>query len=513
MSRVPSVRVPLLRPFQIQRPFAQTIARAAFVAALCWGCSEPAQEAAQFTHSAVVQDHLAKLDQRLSQSAENSDSQAQAVDPEQVGGLVAMLATSSGGARELPLTDVQALGDGALAPLMVIATRTDKPQQERLAALELMEALGSLRATEQLLKICESSPEAWMRAQSAWRLGNLRADWTVSRLLYRLKYEVDEETRVWIARTLGLCGNYAGQDALYNTQNQGSTPELQQSAQQQIQDIVQASGVEDAQVLWNSWYVADPEGKILRKDPSDRFLREFWRLVSDLSGEHFQLRGVDDARYILSNLGAWATPYLCQALHDKDVYVRVHVAQCLERMRGRATGAGPHLLEALTDESLAPAAATALGEISFPLAEPKLRELLLALTSPHELRVACASALGRIALPKSLVALEQVLAADSEPYDLRQRAAISLCQMGRGEQAVPFLHAAMADVRVDRFGAEVAIGFWLGQLEGPAAASALEQWNALQPTLGLIATSEQAETRINSRHALLSQVLESLLNP
>ena len=60
--------------------------------------------------------------------------------------------------------------------------------------------------------------------------------------------------------------------------------------------------------------------------------RELWRLVSDLSGEHFQLRGVDDARFILSRLGPWSAAEFAAALEDDDPYVRLHVAQVLERM-------------------------------------------------------------------------------------------------------------------------------------------------------------------------------------
>jgi hypothetical protein len=79
-------------------------------------------------------------------------------------------------------------------------------------------------------------------------------------------------------------------------------------------------------------------------EPSLRLRLDTWRWISQLSGEHFQLRGVDDARIVLSQLGSWATGPLTEALHDADVYVRVHVAQCIERMGPRGLAAGPELL-------------------------------------------------------------------------------------------------------------------------------------------------------------------------
>jgi HEAT repeat protein len=478
-------------------------------------CSESTPEAFSFAHSAVVKQTISRLQSSVDQDriTARPEGADEAIEVEQVAGLVTMLAHSTLRERALPLEDIKNIGEGALPTLVVISARTDKSQAERMAAVEMMAEFASPKAIEHLLKICESAPEPWIRSQAAWRLGTIAADWAVPRMVYRLKYEVDHEAAIWLANSLAQCGNYGGQDALYTVRSQGTTQALRERASEQLRTIAQEAGLSDTQELWNLWTFGDPTGKLLRKQPSDRLQLEVWKLISDLSGEHFQLRGVDDSRFILSHLGAWVTGPLCEALHDDDVYVRVHAAQCLARMGARASGAGPTLVSALSDPSLAPAAAAALGEIAYPLAGPDLQALLLAPTSAHELRVACASALGRMGLSGSAQSLETVLANSEEPFDLRQRAAISLCEMNLGNNAAAFLLAAMADPRADRFGAEVALGNWLELLETSSGKEALSAWQDLQPELGLIVTSEDAEERISTREALLTKVLPNLLAP
>ena len=55
---------------------------------------------------------------------------------------------------------------------------------------------------------------------------------------------------------------------------------------------------------------------------SDAQLREVWDLVLDMSGETFQLRPVDDARYVLSRLGPWCAREVASALTDEDPWLR-----------------------------------------------------------------------------------------------------------------------------------------------------------------------------------------------
>ena len=475
-------------------------------------CSEPAQKLPPFLHDPAVSGALAQLESQIAEQEAKPAPAEQTLEAEQIGGLVHILANSTGRTRALPLEEIRIVGEAAIAPLVVIAARSDQNAAERLAAIELLAEVGGPRATEHLLQMCEKAPEDWIRRQAAWRLGSIGSDWVVPRLILRLKYELDHETALWIADTLAQYGNYSGQVALWNIRRNGNTEALRLAADEHLVSSAERAGARDADHLWELWFVADPDDLLLRADVSARLQREVWKRISSLSGEHFQLRGVDDGRFVLSQMGAWVTEPLSRALHDEDVYVRVHASQCLERMGPRAVRAGPTLVQGLGDPTLAPAAAAALGVIAYPSAEPVLRRLLLDAGTDYELRVACATALGRIGLSASLAALEQVLSSE-DPFDLRQRAAIALCELGSGagEQGASFLLDALDDVRADRFGAEVALGKWLASLESIAAQEVRDAWDALATAQTGSTSSADAEARIAARGKLLRERLPELL--
>ena len=427
------------------------------------------------------------------------------LEPELVRGLVMTLAESTGRARTLPLEEIGTLGDPAAPTLAVIAASSEAPPGHRMAAAELLATLATHRAVEHLLQLAERSPEAWMRAQAAWRLSTIGADWTVPRLLKRLKYEVDEETAIWVAAALGSAGNQAGLEPLYRLWREGSTDTVRASAEARLVELSGQVGTESADELWRLWFEGDPEQRLLRAEPSARLEQEVWRHVEQLSGEHFQLRGVDDARFILSHLGAWATAPLSEALHDEDVYVRVHVAQVLERMGSRATLAGPVLVDALADPGLAADAALALGSVAYPSAEPVLARLAADPVADHGLRVACATSLGRIGLSASAPALEGLLA-EGTPGDLQLAAARSLCQLGLGASgAAELLREVLGDPRGDRFGAELALEAWLGTLEGERAEAVREAWRQLAAPAGSITTPAEDRARLEARATLLRE--------
>ena len=465
------------------------------------GCSEPATELPTFEHYPALSQALAEAEAAV-EAARSEAPAAAEVEPEHVSGLVHMLANSSGRTRELPLEEIATLGDGAAPLLAVIAANTEHDGAERLAACELLAALGTPRATEHLLQLCEKAPEGWLRSQAAWRLAGVPHDWIVPRLAYRLKYELDEEAAIWVAHCLGAHGNYSGLEGLWSMSRGGGSEAVRAAAAERLAELAKAAGAASPEEHWELWTGTDPERRLWRAEPSPRLVRDVWRQIEQLSGEHFQLRGVDDARFILSRLGSWVTEPLSRALHDEDVYVRVHAAQCLERMGPRANRAGPVLVEALADPSVAASAAAALGRVAYPSAEPVLRRLLEDTGTDHELRVACAAALGRIGLSASIEALEG-LANSSAPADLRQTSATSLVGLGVGDRAASFLLEALAPGSPDRPGAEAALGAWLAQLEDDAGREALQAWNALAPAAGAIPTRVEVEARLAARRHLL----------
>lgn len=480
---------------------------AALVWTLACGTEAPDPPTA---HRQVVAEALAELDALLA-GEEGARPTPAAVEPEHVSGLVGMLAHSSGRERELPLEEVRLLGAGATPLLAAIATESGRAEVERAAACELLAAVGDEAALEQLLTLFERAPEGWLRANAAYALELAGSDWVVPRVIARLKYEKHPETIVWATSCLSSVGNHSGLEGLWGVRNTlaGADPALLALVDERLVALAAAAGADDPDEHFRLWATGDPSARLVAASPSPRLRRAAWERISHLSGEHFQLRGVDDARFVLARLGTWIVDPLCRALSDRDPYIRVHAAQCLERMGARAVSAGPALVTALADPGLATEAAAALGSVAYPAAEPALRELL----GPgvdHELRVAAARSLGTLGLPASTAALE-VLVDPAEPLDLRQAAAMALVELGAGDRIATVLLALLAEEGADRALAEAGVEAWLASRSDGAAVSLLERWRALAPPPGIIPSSEQVLERQRGRVELLAEALGELV--
>jgi HEAT repeat protein len=465
-------------------------------------CSQPEGPAA-LTRRPLVAERIAALE-----SALPPEPEAGPVDPEHVAGLLHFLARARGRERDLPLLEVRELGDGAIPQLQGALGDTSRNADLRAAAIELLAALGTRRAIGTLCDHLERAPEAWVRAHCAWRLGEAGRDLALPRLVLRLNYERDPEARFWIASSLGAMRNDAGLETLWAIAQGGQEPELAAAAATRLEELASAAGATDAREHWALFASGDPDRRLRRHSPSTELRLEIWRLVERLSGAHFQLRGVDDARFALARLGPAAAEVLAEALQEEDVYVRVHSAQCLERMGPGAFDAGPALMAGLQDPELAPAAALALGAIGYPLAESRLQAALSSGT-PHELRVAAVEALGRLRLPSSSAALSSLFASE-EALDLRERAAQALVALGRGRDVAPALIGWMESREADRHAAESAFARWLSEEQSPAALELAAAWRELAPPPGVIPTPAQDEQRIARRAALARAALPRL---
>jgi len=494
---------------------APTIARAALLLALAAGCggSAPGPGAARGGPAvpelaSVVADHLAALAAEVGEP----EPLEPPADPEEVAGLVATLATAAGRMRELPLEALRAdLGAPAGPPLAARMYDATRASEERVAAAELLAALDEPRATESLVAAVESAPEAWLRAWCAYHLAATTQDWIAPRLALRLKVERDPATWLWIASTLARFENFSGLAGLEELARTGATDELRAQAQGRLDALAARLGRSPAQVraLWDSIEAA---GALPKPAPSARARLEVWRAVSQLSGEHFQLRGVDDARYSLSQMGPWVAEEIAPALFDLDPYVRLHTAQVLERMGARAVAAGPQLVAALSEPAVAPAAAEALGRVGYASA----LEPLLAATAagrPHELRVAATRGLGRLGLAGGLARVSELFAEAGAPSDLRAAAATALVLLGRGDDAARWLVDELSGTE-DPSGAERALETWLEREAATARAgfeAALREWRARAGPPGVVPDLEQTRARWSARAAALGARLDALL--
>jgi len=438
-----------------------------------------------------------------------------APDPEtreRVEGLLGMLAGRDPRTRETALLDARSLPASAVVALVPVLDDPQQSDARRDASARLLGALGTPGAVEALCRNLEGPAPAWLRAVCAFELGVAGRDEVLPRMILRLRYEKDGATVVWLATALARLGCYAGLDGLLVLRAGGATEEGRVLAAAQLEELARTAGLADGRALVEAWSSPDP-GLLELPAPSDALRLEVWRLVEDLG--RFDLRRVDDGRFVLSRSGAWVAGILAQALHDSDVYVRLHAAQCLERMGPRATAAGPALLEALGEPRVAPAAAIALGAIGFAPAGPEL-DRVLRTPGALELRIAAARALGGLGEAAPRAGLRQVLEG-TDALDLRQAAAEAALALGELEPARRFLVACLTDPAADCGAAEVALGRWLERAAAVAgdegAARTLERWRSLGADDGPIPTADEVLERRRSRARLLESAPRSSRGP
>jgi HEAT repeat protein len=249
-------------------------------------------------------------------------------------------------------------------------------------------------------------------------------------------------------------------------------------------------------------------GRVPVAERSARWKLETWRWIARLS--EYQLRGVDDARFLLPRSCAAAAPLLAEALHDENVYVRVHAAQCLERMGPRGASAGPELLAALADPTLAPNAAAALGGVRYGPALPVLLGLCARGGEP-ELRLSAVRAIGAYGpeTGEKTAAALLPLCAPEEALEVRQAAAESLARIGSPQAPLALLAGFLTDERLAYETSERALREWLAReaASRPAAAQALERWDALAPATDRAVPADERARLRSERRAVVEQLL------
>ena len=408
---------------------------------------------------------------------------AEPVDAEHVRGLTSMVASAQDESlAQVALDEMRGLGDAAVGELSAIVRDLEQPDAERAAALRLMGSIDSPASAEVLADLTKTGEPAWVRTHAAWRLGEGSQDLVIPALLLRLRYETDYETVLWVADTLARFENYAGLKGAFVIWRDESRPELAQAAAERLVAIAERAGYDDAAALRDDWEA----GRLPSPERSERYWLAVWRWVHHFTD--FQLRAVDDARFLLSRSNAVVAERIAEALHDESLYVRLHTAQSLQRMGPRALVAGPTLLRSLAEPGVAPNAVEALGDIGYEPALARVDEL--ARTAVElELKLASVRALGAyadLARDGSAAPLAGILA-ESPHVELRQAAAESLLAMEATPAPLAQAAAFVTDDRVAFESTERALRAWMARRAADAApesdvwAGRLERWDALQP--------------------------------
>ena len=142
----------------------------------------------------------------------------------------------------------------------------------------------------------------------------------------------------------------------------------------------------------------------------------------DLEG--FQLRPVDDARFVLMRLGRRAFPPLRSALGASETYLRNHALEVVTRIGPAAHELAPIIRPLLGDTISRSYACRALAAIGDQEAVPWLLAFLD--DTQLEIRCAAAAALGPLRVLEAKPRLEALARDTRTPMDLRVAAASSL---------------------------------------------------------------------------------------
>jgi hypothetical protein len=290
-----------------------------------------------------------------------------------------------------------------------------------------------------------------VRQRAAWLCGDSQQTVLQVPLLLRLKYELDPATVIWVADALAKLGNDSGLMWLAAAFTRPET--ANQAGQMAMRALTNRDITLPAEPKWaelsrqlkiqaDNWRQRGVSARLETPQPDAPSLRA--RLARQLqTPEGTQLRPVDDARFILTRLGAAGVPMLTRTLQAEEHYLRTMPLQILAELGAAATGATGAILPLLSDPLTASYAVRALGEIGATSALPHLRPLL---EDPDtELRAATTQAVGLLGDTDSAPLLEARLQDPKESMDVRVGAAFGLLCLGEHPSASAYLAAREAE--------------------------------------------------------------------
>lgn len=287
--------------------------------------------------------------------------------------------------------------------------------------------------------------DAAVRQRAAWLCGQSGQTVLQIPLLLRLKYELDPATVLWVADALGKLGNDSG------LLHFGYAFRRKQTANQAGQMAMQALTARGVHVpnepSWDAlttllteqsdrWRKTGRSGLKTVAAPAEQQFTA--RLAHQLqTPEGTQLRPVDDARFILTRLGALGVPMVSRVLQAQEHYLRSMPLQVLTELSSAASSATDAIVPLLGDPLTCMYAVRALGELGATETLPHLRPLLG--SRDTELRAQATQALGLLGDMQSRTALEERLQDANETMDVRVGAAFGLLCLGDHAAAAAYL--------------------------------------------------------------------------
>jgi HEAT repeat protein len=289
--------------------------------------------------------------------------------------------------------------------------------------------------------LAHASPE--VRAGAAAELGALDRPAALVPLVLRLKYEQDPVVLVHVADGLARRGCGAGLDRLLAALRDAATADL---AGQRAIDLLRQHGDDPGETptweaiarglraLQDRWRGT---GRLRDGAPGldDALRARLAGLVAALQG--FQLRPVDDARFVLARVGELALSLLREAVSAVEPYLRTHALEVLRDLGPAASTLAADVLPLLADPLSRTDAARALGALRAKDAVPHLVAWLR--SADVELRAAAAGALGPLGDRATLPLLRARMDDAGESLDVRVMAAFSVALFELDRPAYRFL--------------------------------------------------------------------------
>ena len=290
--------------------------------------------------------------------------------------------------------------------------------------------------------------DATVRALCAYQLGLAKSRHSVPLLLLRLKYENEAHARIWVAATLAYLANGSGLGILIESLRKDELAEEAGRAALEIagkcgKDLGESPSwarVEGAlRELERTWLESGAELFAMEPDPGAD-ARVQARLASHmLATEGFQLRPVDEARFVMARRGRAAVPLLRIGLSAQEVYLRSHSLEVVAVLGHPARELFAPTAALLSDRVSVTFALRALGALGSPEAVPHL--LMGTRSSDPETRAAAAAGLVDIADASVSVRLRELLHDPAELMDVRVQAAAGLARLDGGGEGIVFLEA------------------------------------------------------------------------
>jgi len=294
------------------------------------------------------------------------------------------------------------------------------------------------------LELALDHADANVRTRVAYALGERGSVDSLPALLLRLKVEQEPAPKLWLAGAIVTLGNHCA-PAWNAVAERFEDPNLSADAAQIANAALLAAGIplpenatwDDARTavakLRDHWLregsAMGAEARPFEKptDVEPRLMAALALALVELS--EFQLRPVDEARYVLKHIGRRALPMLRLALTASESYVRAHSVEVARDIGPAARPLEDAILQLLDDPLTRLTATQAAGLLGATSAIPHLQARLVG----DDLELACAAAasLGEIGAETSRGALLARLNDETVAIDLRVYAAYGLARLDR----------------------------------------------------------------------------------